>query len=101
MNRSIDDISELQEITDHLEHLLILSVKYIEEYHCDIDAAVDLEEVAEWWKEHQKEDKEVQTEEIKRLANGIWKCYEKKTERYIRPSDVKRIVELARNAKIE
>ena len=101
MSVLIDDLVELREITDHLEHLLILSIRYIENSHCSIGAAAGLGEVAEWWKEHQREDKDAQTKELQQLANGIWECYEKGTTKYIDPADVERIVELARNAKIE
>ncbi|KKN67682.1 hypothetical protein LCGC14_0459410 [marine sediment metagenome] len=115
MSALIDDMSELMERTEHAERLLMLCIKHFNNYafvhndHSIGTAAHDgravkdlagLVEVEEWWKERQKNDKEAQTKELQRLANGIWECYEN-NNKYIDPTDVQRIVELARNARVE
>ena len=69
----VSDMSELQEMYDHVEHMLITFCKYMENDYVgiDINNVEGLEEVAEWWGEYQKTLPQNQTKEMKRLAAGL------------------------------
>lgn len=98
---NFDKISELKGRCSHIEHLLIICCEFLSgEEVKGWKSRPFLNEVVVWWEDYNKSCNEAKTKELNQLANGIWECYEKDTEKYIDPADVKRIVELARTARI-